>query len=43
VEALGQRLEPVGDLVLGANRRHWVDGRRHPQAAKKKPAFITFT
>ena len=36
VEALGERGEPVGDLVLRAYRRHRVDGRGHAQAESKK-------
>ena len=32
VEALGERGEPVGDLVLRAYRRHRIDGRGHAEA-----------
>lgn len=31
VQALGQRVEPVGYLVLGADRRHGVNRSRHSQ------------
>jgi hypothetical protein len=34
VQALSQRIEPVGDLVLGANGRHRVDGCRNPQTRR---------
>lgn len=34
VQALSQRIEPVGDLVLGANGRHWVDGCCNPQTGE---------
>ena len=36
VEALGERGEPVGDLVLRAYRRHRVDGRGHAEAVEEK-------
>lgn len=37
VQALGERVEPVGDLVGCADRRHRVDRRRHPQAETSDP------
>ena len=35
VQALSQRIEPVGDLVLGANGRHWINGCCNPQTGAK--------
>lgn len=32
VQAFGQRIEPIGDLVLGAYARHRVDGGRYVEA-----------
>ena len=34
VQALGQGGEPVGDLVLRADRRHGVDGGGHAEAGE---------
>lgn len=32
MQAFGQRSKPVRDLILGANRRHWINGCGHMKA-----------
>jgi hypothetical protein len=43
VETLGQRVEPVGDLVLGADARHRIDRSRHSQTVKNRILQDTVT
>jgi len=43
VQTLSQRGEPVGDLILGADWRHRVDWRRHPQAEKGERFWVNIS
>lgn len=44
VQALGQRIEPVADLVLRADARHRIDGRGHAKATPpQKPERLAIT
>lgn len=42
MKALCQRVEPVGNLVLGADARHRVDGGGNPKAGKTRTLNLNF-